>query len=262
MLYYFLYFIKRFFDANYKILRVVWKFIYKLETLNEAFWLSVLSKEKLEGLIIKMYKRTDRYRVDATTTKGFRNFEQYMVQNYVSNPSTITIIGAGGGREVYALAKLGHAVNAFEVDEAMVKYAVRFFRIENINVNFEVFPASRVPICACDVFWFGWGVYTHIFGQETRVKLLKEAKKTLNVNGKIFISYWHETRTEEHLETIERVSKRLNKREVEQGESLRQGFWGKYFTTDQIIQESEMAGLKVAYISKEQYGHAVLVPAC
>lgn len=260
MLYYLIYFIKRCFDANYKVFRFIWQFIVKLDNLNEAFWLAVLSKEKLEGLIWHMYKHTDRYRKDEKTKQGLSDYEQYMVQNYVANPSTITIIGAGGGREVFSLAKSGHIVNAFEVDAAMVNYAQNFFSRENIRVSFNQLAANQVPNCACDVFWFGWGVYTHIIGRETRVELLRQAKETLTENGKIFITYWNESRNQIHLNRIERMSKRFGKRQVEQGESLRQGFWAKYFTSDQILQEATLAGLKVAYINEKPYGHAVLVP--
>jgi SAM-dependent methyltransferase len=260
MLYHFLCFARWVLDVNYKILRVLWKFWNTLDTYHEAFWLSVLPVRQLEGLVRSKYKHSRRYRLDATTRQGLSEWEHDLVLNHLTRPSTITMIGAGGGREVYALVKLGHNVKACEMDLGMVKYAQKFFKAENIDVSFKHLPANQVPGEACDVFWFGWGVYTHFIGQDNRVKLLRAAKESLEPNGKIFISYWRESRNQNYIDRLERITNRIGKRTVERGESLRGGFWCKYYTKDQIAHEAQMAGLRVDFISHESYGHAVLVP--
>lgn len=260
MIYTLIHLIQRFINLNFKLITFFWKLNIKLDTYHEAFWLSVLSKNQHERIIQKRYKGAKHYQLDENTRKGLSPWESKLAVDYVDSSSKIVMIGAGGGREVLALAKLGHDVEAYEADEGMVRYAQRFFEKENMPVKYATLEINRIPECRCDVFWFGWGVYTHIIGQTNRIALLKDAKERLNHHGKIVISYWAEKRLPERIDCIDRISKRINKRQVEKGEAFRALFWGKYYTKEQIFEEAQKAGLQVDYISEEGYGHAILTP--
>lgn len=111
---------------------------------------------------------------------------------------------------------------------------------------------------SCDVFWLGWGVYTHLIGADNRILFLKKALEQIAIDGKLVISFWYESRPLVQIDKIERISRRLKRRAVERGESFRGVFWGKYYNEEQIRGEAAAAGLKVLYFGHEGYGHAVL----
>ncbi|MCW3806742.1 class I SAM-dependent methyltransferase [Plebeiibacterium marinum] len=260
MLFYFIRFVQKVINAHFKILRFIWHWFYKLNILIEAFWLSVLSEKKLYYLLQKFYQKNARYRSDETTTQGPFSWEQKIIDKYPIANSNIVIVGAGGGREAYMLSKIGCQINAFEADLAMANYAKSFFKEKNLPVNFTQLPINTIPSAKCDVFWLGWGVYTHFIGKTKRVEILKEINHNLKENGLIIISFWAEKRNADTIQTVDRIAKKINKRTVELGESFKNGMWAKYYTRTQITEEARLAGLSVDLISNEEYGHAVLKP--
>jgi len=243
---------------QYKILRKLWRIVTSIDILNEAIWLSLLSSQKHAKIIGQNYKRDSKYSNDDRTVMGFYPWEELLVNQFVKPSSVITLIGAGGGREAYALAKKGFTVNAWEVDKKMLSYASTFFAEIDLPISYSWHQANTIPTQKCDVFWFGWGLYTNIIERSTRVRLLQEAKENLNQEGLIIISYWPETRQSERINRIDTISKKINKRSIEKGETFHMGCWSKYFTPEQITEEVLQANLRVLYINNETYGHAIL----
>ncbi len=260
MLWRFIWLVQKLINFNFKIIKACWQLNLKIETIIEGFWLSILSEKQIEKFIKTFYKRSKQYSSDKTTLKGLYDWEQYIANKFVASNSQITIIGAGGGREVFALANLGHSIDAYEPDEKMVKYAKSFFHDRKLPVEFSHMLPNEIALKQCDVFWLGWGVYTQIISRDKRVKLLKNAKNCIDKTGYIIISYWPERRKSNHIKLLHSVIKKLNMRNVEQGEYFKNGIWAKYFTSEQIEQEVSMAGLKIVYKNDDGYGHAVLIP--
>lgn len=258
MRYWLLISIQRFINLLFKLTKRIWKFIYQLDLINEAFWLAVLSKKSLETLLQKHYESGKRYTNNENTLKGLFTWEKEIANKFTPPQSRIIIIAAGGGREAFALAQRSCIVEAYETDKKMVSYAQSVFKDKNLPVTFSQHEINTIPSGTCDVFWFGWGVYTHFIGQENRVQLLVEASLRIEENGYIIISYWRETRSIERINKIQSITQKLKRRKVERGESFRNCMWGKYYTREQIINEATLAQLKVIYISDYEYGHAVL----
>lgn len=261
MLYYMLLVIQRVINVGYKSVRFFWEIIYKLDVFNEAFWLAFLSPKKMNALTFAKYRRDKVYRRDETTRKGLFNWEQTILDQYIPKNELIIIIGAGGGRETYSLLKSGYSVQAFEAVPEMVNYANNFFKKEGLQVFFNLLPINTVPTVKGNVWWLGWGLYTHLFGRDNRVCFLKEVRANLlNDDGIIVISYWRMGDARKRLDAVCKVSNRLSKRKVEMGEYFRNAYWAKYFSKEEIRDEAERAGLKVVYINDDEYGCAVLTP--
>ncbi len=258
ILYWLIYFFQSCINFLRKVLQLLYRWIYSIDLFYEAFWLSILSADSLEKLTSIKYKLSTRYRSDENNLKGLFSWEQKIADQFVSASKKVVIIGAGGGREAFALVKLGCEVRAFEADEKMVKYARDYIRNKKLDIRFDNLPVNRIPDVPCQVFWMGWGVYTHLMGLEERVKLLKEIKTKISDDGIIIISYWVTKDYHVRFNAINRFAKKINRRKLEFGEYFKNGMWAKYYSSDEIIEECRLAGLHAIYISEEEYGHAVL----
>ncbi|WP_075591050.1 class I SAM-dependent methyltransferase [Labilibacter marinus] len=250
----------KFINASYKFFNFCWKRLVWFDSVVEGFWLSVLSEDELNKSIISFYKRNKQYTQDEQTTKGLFNWEKNIANNIPIKNARIVVLGAGGGRECLALNRLGYKLSGYESDKKMVEYAQKYFANLEIDIAFNHIPINTIPHSKCDIFWFGWGMYTHIFSQERRVQMLCDVKKQIPQNGYIIISYWKENREFTRRKIIENMTKKINRRPVEAGEGFRNGFWTKRFTPDQIKEEAALVQLKVVHISEVEYGHAILAP--
>jgi len=250
--------VRKFVNLNYKILRFLYRLNLRIDAVNEAICLSVWTEEKHKAIISKGYDNAKNYLSDELITSGLYDWEWYLLEYYTKPSDSIVLIGAGSGREVYKLTQRPLEVKAYECSLPMVNYANDFFRREGIKAQIHHLPANIIPSDRCDVFWMGWGVYTHLMGAEKRIEMLRQIARNLKPDGRIFLSFWFETRSEIQIDTIQKVNRFINKRIIEPGESFRGKFWGKYYSREQIEYEANMAGLKLAYFGTEAYGHAVL----
>lgn len=250
--------VHKFVNLNYKIIRFLYGLNQKLDATNEAVRLSVWREQKHESIIAKGYNSAKRYLSDELIKSGLYDWEWYLLENYVKPTDAIVMIAVGSGRELYMLAQRGLNVKAYECVLPMVNYGNDFFRREGMNAQIQHLPANVIPKERCDVFWMGWGVYTHFMGAEKRIDMLRQIVENLYPGGRIFLSFWFESRSDLHVSTIHKVNRQINKRIIEKGESFRGKFWGKYYTREQIENEAHAAGLKIIYFGTEGYGHAVL----
>ncbi len=247
-------------NINFRLLRFLYRCIERVDLFIEAIWLSFLSEKQFKGLIESFYKNDNRYTQSNKIKKGLFQWEMDIAKYSPIKDAKIVVIGAGGGRECWALNELGFNVSGYEPDSKMVEYAKRFILEKQLPIKYTELPANAIPNEKCDLFWFGWGVYTHIFGRDKRVDMLLEAKSVIPTNGYIIISYWIENRSDKKLNRLRKTINRFNRRNVESGESFKQGLWGKQFTKEQIKEEANLAKLKIIHISEKEYGHAILTP--
>ncbi|MDR1518195.1 MAG: class I SAM-dependent methyltransferase [Dysgonamonadaceae bacterium] len=191
--------------------------------------------------------------------KGLFDWEKPLFETFIKQGETVVVLAAGGGREVFALAKQGCNVRGYEADGKMVASAQRFFRENGMNIQFEKVGYNEVPDNKCDVFVFGWGVYNHFWGRENRIALLQKAKNTLNADGKIIISFWaFSPLAKRRYDLVQRYNCKFFKKNIEYASCLKKNCWGKYYSEKEIAGEAAAAGLRVEFFSSKDYGKAVL----
>ncbi|MDR1527623.1 MAG: class I SAM-dependent methyltransferase [Dysgonamonadaceae bacterium] len=219
-----------------------------------------MSEKQLQNLTKHFYISSKKYCTEKVTCSGLYDWEQFIFDKYIpAGASDVVVLAAGGGRELYALTQMGYKCYGYELNRQFVSFAKDFFAKENMNVGIDHFPPDKIPEHPCDVFVFGWGVYSHFMGENLRIQLLEEAKNNLRENGKIVIAFWANN-NEWKSNKIKRMEKfkRLFRGKFERGATVDRGCWGKFYTKNEIENEAQKAGLKIDYISSRQYGHAVL----
>ncbi|MDR2475962.1 MAG: hypothetical protein LBD45_08910 [Bacteroidales bacterium] len=247
------------YNAVFERIYKLYKLLYYTDFFLETFLLSIMSERQLANLTRQFYHHNKKYITEDNIRSGLKDFEKHIFEKYIpASASEIVILAAGGGREIYSLTKMGYKCYGYESTEKFVTVAADFFKKNEIDARIIHFPVNKVPQHSCDVFIFGWGVYTHLSGESLRVKLLEDAKNNLRENGKIIISFWASNEWMEMKKRLMEKYRRIFGGKFECGSCIKTGCWGKYYTQSEIEDEARKAGLKVDYYSDQRYGHAVL----
>jgi hypothetical protein len=139
------------------------------------------------------YGGTSRYQPDsgAFRAKLFPFEEVAFEQFFPKPPARILIGGAGGGREVLALAHEGYSVSAFEPAERLVQGLQQSADGLSVDVRRgaygdleDLFPPGTDPF---DAAIFGWGSFSHLRGEPARVAALREYARL--TAGPILLSF-------------------------------------------------------------------------
>lgn len=149
------------------------------------------------------YRSTDRYRPDKPTFHhALFPWEQSVIEKmFPASPARVLIGGAGGGREPFAMAKMGYDIVAFEpvpeLARAMAKHIPVNARIRAYLASYGDLPClhsvhSGEPQARLDqeapfdAGILGWGSFSHLKTDSERVLALERMANL--VNGPILVS--------------------------------------------------------------------------
>lgn len=162
-----------------------------LQAIHDGFWLGVLSYEQHLRLTEQLYSGRTQWSDDARNRAGLAPVEELPVRRYIPAGAHVLVAGAGGGREVLALSRMGYDVSGFDCNRALVAYGNRFLEREGCDVQMTVAPANHFPPPAEGVsaVVVGWGVYIHIPTREQRLAFLTEARDRLSPSGVMVLGF-------------------------------------------------------------------------
>jgi hypothetical protein len=247
-----------------KIIRFFVKVLRFIHALVQGFWLDVLSKKSLYALTRHYYERGDKnqYKSASWNKKGYLPWEEYVIHRYFKDCKKIMVLGAGGGREVLALLKAGCLVHGYESNPNLVKCANELIEKQWYTTRIQYLAEDMPPQSRgkYNGIILGWGVYSHIKGRETRIRLIKRLSDNMYNNSPLLISFWaissypgdfkFKKRVANFFTTIKRSDK------VELGDELSVHF-SRIFTKKDIESELAEAGLKMTHYDDREYGNAV-----
>lgn len=234
-----------------------------------GFWLTVLSQTELEIISQLYYQNAELYGdYDYTSQEynhtGLHSWERNVINKlFPSSPAPIVVIGAGGGREVLALAKQGYQpIIGWECSSVLIKTASKVLSGYNNKAIINYTEPNRCPpsVHKFKAAVLGWGAYTLIRKSEQRIALLKELAKQLVSGSPILISFLTRKDNESHYAAAMLTNKLM--RFLYRGEYVEIGDYLAMdyvhcFTCDEIAEEIQKAGLTLVYYKEWPYGHAV-----
>ena len=234
-----------------------------LQALHDGFWLGVLTCEEHLRLTEQQYSGQTRWNDDAKNRSGLAPEEELPVRRYIPPGGRVLVAGAGGGREVLALSRMGHAVSGFDCNESLVAYANRFLESEGCSVHLSVAPANHFPPCAepVDAVVVGWGVYIHIPTREERLSFLRELRGHLKPRGIMILGFCGRDPNSFFYRTVARLANLL--RRTIGRERLRIGVkleptLENHATTEEISDEAAQAGFQVVYVQAHNPARSIL----
>jgi 2-polyprenyl-3-methyl-5-hydroxy-6-metoxy-1,4-benzoquinol methylase len=237
-----------------------------------GLWLGFLSRESLHAIDEEYYTRSKRggsgaldihdYHSREYNRRGLWDWEEKAITDYFAGCQRLLIIGAGGGREVLALRRLGYHVDGFESHPDLVGVANGLLREEGYEPDVRSIARDESPDSGktYDGIIIGWAAYMLIQGTRRRVAFLRKLRTQTQAQSPILLSFFARTGTPRVVTVgafVANVIRRLLRRElVEVGDWLAP-FYAHYFTEDEITSELSQARFRKIHYNTTVYGHAV-----
>lgn len=200
---------------------------------------------------------------------GLTETEDAFVQRYLMPQAELLVLGAGGGRESLALAKMGFRVTGVDFVEETLEAARTHARRENLRINFISQEASRLTLADTPVFdavFFPAALYSLIPSAQLRLQTLQAASRYLKPGAVLFLSFF--LQGSQHPSKGDRLKKLLalitwGNRRIEPGDRLEgDGEFRHYFTAQTLTKELESSGFTIIELAASDLpqGSAVIRP--
>jgi len=217
-----------------------------LQAVYEGVWLGLLRRADLHAVDEAFYGRNAAYHQDAHNLRGLFPWEATALEAF-QGCRRVLVIGAGGGREVLALSRMGYAVEGYECNAALVAYAADFLPRQGCAARIRHLPRDEAPPAGepFDGIIVGWSAYTLIPGRAHRVALLRRLRPLARPGGPILLSFFTRGEGGARLRISAGVANALRallrRERAERGDALAPNFV-HYFTADEIAAELREAG--------------------
>jgi 2-polyprenyl-3-methyl-5-hydroxy-6-metoxy-1,4-benzoquinol methylase len=250
--------------ATRRVLRAVSQLGMGLQALHDGFWLGVLTDEEHLRLTEQLYAGRTQWTHDGQNRSGLAPVEELSVRRYVPAGARILVAGAGGGREVLALSRMGYDVSGFDCNRALVDYGNRFLEREGCDVRMTIAPANHFPPPAgeVDAVIVGWGVYIHIPTRGLRLAFLTEARDCLGPHGVVVLGFCARDPQSAFYRTVAAIANTIRgvmgRERVPIGVKLEPTL-ETHATPQEIAKEATESGFEVLYVEAHDRSRAILV---
>lgn len=217
-----------------------------LQAAYEGVWLGLLRRSDLHAVDERFYARSSSYYDDAHNLRGLFPWEQTALEAF-AGCRRVLVIGAGGGREVLALERMGFEVEGYECNPALVAYAGEFLPREGCTAVVRHLPRDEAPAPGTpfDGIVVGWSAYTLISGRAHRVDLLRRLRTLVRPDGPLLLSFFTRgadgPRVRISAAVANGIRTVLRREPAERGDALSPNFV-HYFTSKEIGGEMREAG--------------------
>jgi len=186
------------------------------------------------------------------------------------NEGKILVLGMGGGRELFPLARMGFEVTGVDFVPEIVKKAKENANRRGLKISTLLQDISEldVPAESFDIVWLTTTSYSEIPTRSKRIKTLKKIKKALCPRGYLACQFFwssESTFSSHYAEFVRKISSCLfGNFRYEKGDNLLNNnmrFLHTFSSEDALRSEFEMGGFEVVYIrlpEKGRMGEGVL----
>jgi hypothetical protein len=178
-------------------------------------------------------------------------------------PARILVYGAGGGREVLALAGLGYDVCGVECHPGLVRAGNELLAAERVPGRIAHLPEDEPPagvVASFDAAVIGWSAYAHVQSRRARVRLLRGIGDVCAADAPLLLSFFVRTREQFRFDIAAAVGTRVRRlrglEPVEEGDILGHT-WIHMFSRRSIRDELWDAGWEMLHYATGDVAHAV-----
>lgn len=234
----------------------------------DGVWLGLLDDEALREVDEAYYARATQYADAGFNRRGLWSWERRAVEKHFAGRQRLIVTACGGGRELHALAAMGHDVVGYECNARLVEAA----RALLPGVRIEAMEPSAWPASApeADGVIVGWSSYMLMRGRDRRVAFLRGARSVLERGAPLLLSFISKPpATSGYLSLVARVGRAvgtLRRVRIEPGDAL-QPFFMHHFDRREVASELAEAGFRLVEagdgtgLREDDYGWAVGVAA-
>jgi hypothetical protein len=247
---------------SYLFLASVWRRALFLADVGfVGFWLGILGRAGLHEVDDALYRQRRNYREDEHNLRGLFDWEEDVVKRHFSRCRRLLVLGAGGGREVISLARMGYEVAGFECNRLLVEAARDILARAGVDRSASVAWLARDAAPESSERFngviVGWSAYMLIFGRQRRIRFLDGLRAQVAADGPLLISFFTRSGDSPRLRAIARVAnaiRRLLRRPlVEVGDDLAPNYLHR-FTADEVEAELRESGFRLLEFRPEGPG--------
>jgi 2-polyprenyl-3-methyl-5-hydroxy-6-metoxy-1,4-benzoquinol methylase len=167
--------------------RVAWTFV----SLWRAVWLGFLDANRLNEITRYFYSGYTGFETkDFNVDQGLWPWEADAVREHFSNRKSILVAGAGGGREVIALTRLGFDVTGFDFSPFLVDACRNNLQVAGFSSRILLSALDGLPegLDRYDALLIGRGVYHHIPSRQRRIEFLGLCRKHIASGAPVILA--------------------------------------------------------------------------
>lgn len=256
------YLIAKFYYFQIWIIQQIKKGVLRLELIDEIICLGFTGKAFADQIDYLYYEQKIHYSQRQYNLKGLFDWEQAVIASYFKQCKTLLVAGAGGGREVISLSKMGFKVDAFECNDKLVKFGNELLYEEDVSSYIHTVPRdnSLVNKHIYDGVILGWGMYMLINGKSRRIEFLRNIRRKVGSNAPVLLSFFTRMETTHRFKKIityaNRIRTLFRMPKLDIGDRLSPNLV-HFFTENELKEEIEAAGFKLSFYQVAPYGHAV-----
>ncbi len=207
--------------------------------LYSAVWMHLLDARDLDQITLSSYATDFGAGFDTAhhNQNGLWPWEEAAFARHIAPASRILVAGAGGGREMIWLARMGHDVVGFDASEDLVEACRVNLAQAGVSARVEWVPAGQVPMPSrtFDAVIVGRGVYHHIARRARRIAFLTALSAHLKPDAPLLLGEFL-TRDDAPAKGASGI--------VERGDFVASAFF-HHFTQVEIERELGEAGLSL-----------------
>lgn len=162
----------------------------RLAPLHSALWLRFLSPEDLNAITMDSYSARARsgFETAAHNLDRLWPWEEAAAAE-LAPASHILVAGAGGGREMIALARKGHAVTGFDASSDLVDACCDHLALAGVRAEIRVAPPGMVPdgLGRFDAILIGRGSFHHFPRSARRIAFLRACRGLVEPGAPLLI---------------------------------------------------------------------------
>jgi hypothetical protein len=248
--------------------RQVGRFFRVFMAVFTGFWLGALTRAQLEAVDDEYYVGTGErfdpieYSNTAYNKSGLIAWEQKAIQTHFPIGGSLVVMGAGGGREVFALRRMSFEVDGWECQPQLVEAANRLLVSEGFEPTVTYVPRDAVPTDTKRYggLIIGWGTYTLIEGRRRRIAVLRALRSKVDAGAPLLISFYARRAGDRRYLITAAVGNAIRRliggRRLEVGDYLDPNFV-HLFHEQEIADELAAGGFVMEAFAARPYGHAV-----
>lgn len=221
--------------------------------------LGLAGRPLLDALDRLRYGLSREFRSDAHNRLGLLAWEEAALDPCFAGRGRLAVLGAGGGREVLALARRGYAVEGFECNPVLVESANRLLAREGVTAAVRWLARDTAPAAArpYDGVVLGWSMYTLVVGRAARIALLRGLRAAVPPGAPLLASFFTRDEADDRARTVHRVANRvrglLGRARVEPGDDFAPGYVHR-FTRAEVAAEFAEGGFELRRFAREGTG--------
>lgn len=168
----------------YKVSWPIYRLFARLDQITRECVIALVEEREWEKICVETYKKTVMYGPGSDRRKLFRWEIEALAETFPKPPSSLLVLGAGGGREMRGLMEMGYRVFGVDPNQTAIESAARqlgdnqnYLGTSDFSHADLIKNPGLLPPYRFDGIVMGWGVISHAATMHTLKSLFRTLRE-------------------------------------------------------------------------------------